>query len=203
VPEIAHKPHVQTLAGFVGTTYLVIIIVTLYYFVAFDPREDPFADRHSARAQLEHDVERQSIDESEPKNDRPSAPAASAAATDNSSERQEEQVTSSVESSVQDGVEDHAPSRAPIAEAGGSAERQDQQFSADVNANPGADHNDAESGDLKEHLNHEWTPNNIDTLILAFRLRRLHVARDGLTSPTARSKFDRGRRVRAAFVKVI
>lgn len=34
------------LAGFLGTAWLVVVLVALHYLVAFDPQEDPFLPRH-------------------------------------------------------------------------------------------------------------------------------------------------------------
>ncbi|KAH8679301.1 hypothetical protein BGZ61DRAFT_481353 [Ilyonectria robusta] len=36
----------KVLAGFLGTAWLVVVLVALHYLVAFDPEEDPFLPRH-------------------------------------------------------------------------------------------------------------------------------------------------------------
>ncbi|KAH9226812.1 hypothetical protein K456DRAFT_1932739 [Colletotrichum gloeosporioides 23] len=42
------------LIGFIGTAYLVLLLVTVSYFLAFDPNENPFKNRITAHEDAEN-----------------------------------------------------------------------------------------------------------------------------------------------------
>jgi hypothetical protein len=40
---------IQVLVGFLGTGYLVVAVIVVYYLFAFDPKQNPFDHEHNTK----------------------------------------------------------------------------------------------------------------------------------------------------------